>query len=89
MKSFAGVAVFAVIALCALFSSAEANPFVLPTYGSTYSGDGTIDVDADITLTIDLRQATTVIFNTILTLLLPVLLQVGPLLVKFLEAVLF
>lgn len=89
MKSFAGVAVFAGIALCALFSSAEAIPYGLPSLVSPYSGDGELDVDADITLTINLAEATATVFYTILSLLLPVLAQLAPLLIKFLEALLY
>lgn len=83
MKSFTGFAFFAAIALCALLSTAQVSA------SDDDDDEGTIDVDIDIEVTADLVKATTIIFNTLITLLLPVLLQIAPLLIGFLEELLY
>lgn len=87
MKSITGVALLAAIALCALVSVTEGVSAPIIDYVSTCSDDGAgdLDVDIDIEVSVDLVEATTIIFNTIYSLLIPLLLQLLPLVSSFLE----
>lgn len=102
MKSFTSFAVFAAIALCALLSSSEVSATSdegnidvdIDIEGNLLNFARMKDKYKIIffkfkTVTIDLVKATTIIFNTILSLLLPVLLQIAPLLIDFLEDLLY
>lgn len=97
MKSITGIALFAAIALCAFVSACDDGscddelslPVVDYTTACCDSDDGDLDIDIDITLTIDLVEITTIIFNTIYSLLLPLLIQLLPLVINFLELLLY
>lgn len=89
MKSFAGIAV-AAVALIGVFSTVEASPVLFPGFGGLLSppplpSNGNILFSADLDLYFDLVEATSIVFDTIVAKLAPIVIAILPVLLPLVE----